>query len=289
MDLTKRETAGNLRVEGTAEVNSTSDRLQGRQVNGVQLVVTADDETTVDLGQHRHADVGQLGVVVEGQVSGGGQVGGGESAKVGAPEAELTLELLQGRHGDAANVAEGHVAGSAQVGEVNLKLVVVAGEADQASGVHEAVDVDRLKVGVVEDLEQTDGLQHDTIEVGETSVDDGDIAGISDTGGEDQGLELGKSLPEDGADRGECGEVELGEGGEPVQLERVADRVERGGNDASDVRTTLAGQAAGDLLDAVQGEVAREGIVDGHITAEGRAAGNGVGIALGRDGHRTAG
>lgn len=149
----------NLRVEGTAEVNSTGNDLQVGQLNGAELVVASDGETTFNLGQSRHADVGQVNVVVEGQIGGGGQVGSREGGQVGAPEAELARHRPQRRNGDGLDVTEGDVLGMGEVGEQDLELLAVTGEVDDVGSVGQVVDVDGLQVLVVLNVEGTDGLQ----------------------------------------------------------------------------------------------------------------------------------
>lgn len=278
-----------LRVKGTAEVDGTGDGGQLGQVNVRQLVVTADNETTVNLLESGDADVGQLGVVVKGQIGSGGQVGSGESLELSTPEAELALELLQRGHGHGADVAEGHVVSSAEIGKVNLELVPVTSEVDQVGGVLQVVDVDLLHVGVVGDLELADGLQGDTVEVLETSVGDQDITSFRNTALEVQGLKGGEGLPVDLTDGSELSKAQLGEAGALLQGETVADRRDFGGDDASKLSSVLGSDATGDLLDAVDGEVTTKGRVDLHVTAEGGAAGKGIGVALGLDGNITTG
>jgi len=210
-------------VEGTAEVNGTVDALEAGQRDHAKLVITSDGETTINGLQDGHGDVGELGVVLEDQVTSLGQVGSGESLELGAPETELAGELLEGRQGDSRDVLEGHALTSAEVGQVDLEGVEVTGEADRVGGVLQVVDVDGLQVTVVLDAEETDGLQGDTVQVRQTSVGDADITGLGDTLGEAQGLELGKSIPVDGTDRVELGEVEQGQGGETLEVEDLAD------------------------------------------------------------------
>lgn len=273
----------NLRVEGTAEVNSTGNHLQLGQHNGTKLVVTADGETTFDLGQGRHADVGQVGVVVEGQISGGSQVGGREGGQVGLPEAELASELRERRKGDRLDVTDGDVLGSAEVGEHNIEVLAVTGEVDQVGGVGQVVDVDGLQVGVVLNVEGTDGLQGDTGKGAEASVDDSNVTNVSDTGVEGERLQTSESLPVDGADSSKHGEVHGGEDGRLEDVEVVADRLERGSNDTSQTGGIVGGDATSELLNTVQGEVTREVRIDLDGTGDSLAAGEGVGIALGHD------
>ena len=212
-----------LLVEGTGEVNSTLDGLEAGKRDGGQLIITGNGESTFDGLQVGHADVGQLGVVFEDEVTSLGQVGGGEGLELGTPEAELTGELLKRRNRHGGDVLEGHVGTGAEVGEVNLEGVVVTREADQVGSVLQVVDVDVLQVTVVLDAEGTNGLQLDTIQVGQTSVGDADIAGLGNTSVEVQGLKLGESLPVDGANGGELGEAEQGQGGETLELPLVTD------------------------------------------------------------------
>jgi hypothetical protein len=273
----------NSLVEGTAEVNGTVDTLQHGQRDGGQLIVTGNGETTGDSLQDGHADVGQLAVVLEDQITSLGEVGSGEGLELGTPEAELASELLKGGHGDRGDVLEGHVGTGAQVGEVDLEGVEVTREADNVGGVLQVVDVDGLQVTVVLDAEGTNGLERDTVEVSQTGVSDADIAGLCDTLGEVQGLELGESLPVDGTNGVELSELEQGQGGETLQVEALADGGEGRSGDGADISTTGAEKATGDLLDAVELEVAAEGLVNGHITLESGASVDAIGIALGLD------
>lgn len=274
---------GRLLVEGTAEVNGTVDTLEGRQTDGGELIITGNGESTVNSLQDGHADVGQLGVVLEDQVTGLGQVGSGEGLELGTPEAELTGELLERRQGDGGDVLEGHVGTGAQVREVDLEGVVVTREADQIGGVHQVVDVDGLQITVVLDAEGTDSLKGDTVQVSQTSVSDANIASLSDTLGEGQRLELRESLPVNGTNGVELSEIKEGQGGETLQVEGLSDRGKRGSSDGADVSTTRANQTTGDLLDTTDREVAAVGLVNGDITLHGGAGVDPISIALGLD------
>jgi hypothetical protein len=272
-----------LLVEGTAEVNGTLDSLEVGQRDDVELVITGNGETTVDGLQDGHRDVGQLGVVLEDQVTSLGQVRSGESLELGTPEAELAGKLLERRQGDSRDVLEGHANTSAKVGEVDLEGVVVTGEADRLGGVLQIVDVDGLQVTVVLDAEETDGLQGDTVQVGQTSVGDADITGLGDTLGEVQGLELGESIPVDGTNAVQLGEVEEGEGGETLKVEGLADAGEFGSGDGADVGTLGARKTTGNLFDTAENKVTTVGLVDGNVTANGGASVDAVSVALSLD------
>jgi hypothetical protein len=278
-----------LRIEGTAEVNSSRDGLELGEVNVGELVVAGNNEATLDSLENGHADVGQGGVVVEGQIGGGGQVRGGESLELSTPEAELALELLQGGHGDRADVTEGHVGGRLKVGELNLELVPVTSEVNQVGGVLQVVDVDGLQVGVVGDLELADSLEGDTVQGGKTSVGDDNVTSIGNTSGESQGLKGGESLPVNLTNGGELSEAKLGEKSDLVQGEAVGDGHEGGGDDAGEGSAVGTGQGTGDLLDTAEGKGTGEVRLDLDVTTDGGAAVKGIGIALGGDGGIAAG
>ena len=272
-----------LLVEGTAEVNGTLDGLEAGQRDNVEVIITSDSETTADGLQNGHGDVGQLGVVLEDQVTSLGQVRGGESLELGTPEAELASELLEGRQGDSRDVLESHALTSAEVGEVNLEGVEVTGEADGVGGVLQVVDVDGLQVTVVLNAEKTNGLEGDTVEVGQTSVGDADITGLGDTLGEAQGLQLGESIPLDAANGVEFGEVEQGEGGKALKLEGVTNAGELGSGDGADVGSLGGLETTGDLLNAAEGEVTAVRLINGDVTLDGGARVDAIGVALGLD------
>ena len=277
---TSNPEGGHLLVKGTGEVNSTLDGLEAGKRDGGKLVITGNGESTVDGLQVGHADVGQLGVVLEDEVTSLGQVGGGEGLELGTPEAELTGELLKRRNRHRGDVLEGHVGTGAEVGKVNLEGVVVTREADEVGSVLQVVDVDSLQITVVLDAEGTDGLQLDTVQVGQTSVGDADIAGLGNTSVEVQGLELGESLPVDGADGGKLGEAEQGQGGETLEVEVVTDGGKGRSSDRADVGGTAGDDATGDLLDTAEGEITAVGLLDGKVTLESGARVDAVGIAL---------
>lgn len=273
----------NLRVEGTAEVNSSSNLLELGEVNLLQLVVAGNLETTVDLGQSSHADVGELLVVHKDKVTSAGQVGGDEGLEVSAVEAESTGEGLQGRNGDAADVAAGQVLAGAEVGQLNLERVVVGSEGDIAGGVLQVVDVDGLQVAVVLDVESTNGIEGNTIEGAELGVSDVNIAGLGDTGVEGEGLQGGKDGELQGADGRELGEVQVGESGQADQLEGTGDLGDGVGSERGHLSDVVDSQVTLDLLDAGEAQFTGEVGGDGDITLDSGARGDSISVALGGD------
>lgn len=270
----------NVLVELAAKVNGTGDLLKLGEVERLQLVVAGDLEATVDGLEVGHADVGELLVALEDQVTGLGQVGGAEGLEVETPETELAGQLLERGERSVADVAEGHVLGTGKVGQGDLEGLRVTGEVHEASGVLQVLDVDLLHVPVVGDVELTDPLQGDTVEAGQAGVGDVDIAGIGDTLFEAQALQLGQSGELDGADLGEGAHLQGGEAGEAVQVEGLLDAAEFGGGDGSDVSGPLGGEATVDLLDAIKAQFALGLLFDLEVTLDGLAGAVFLQIAL---------
>lgn len=271
---------GRLLIELAAEVNGTSNSLQGGQIDVAELVVAGNQETTVDSLESWHADVTELAVGVENQVASFSQVGSAERREGVAPEAKLTGQALERGDGDSADVAEGHVGTTGEVGQLHLKGVQVTGKVDQASCILQVVDVDGLKLSVLGDVELTDVVQRDTVQVSQTGVGDRDITGFIDTLSEFKALKLGQSSPLDRSDTGKRGEAESGQSGKAIQAEILGDGVQLRRRDGRNVRATGAAEGAVNLLHAVEGNSARDVLVDLNGTLEGLAGGVAVGIGL---------
>lgn len=181
---------------------------------------------------------------------------------------------------DSADVAEGHVGATGEVGQLHFKGVQVTSKVDQASGVLQVVDVDGLELRVLGDVELANGVQRDTVQVSQAGVGDRDITGFIDTLGEIKTLKLGQSSPLDRSDTGKRGEAEGGQRGKAIQLESVGNGVQHRRRDGRDVGATRAAEGAVNLLHVVEGNSAREVLVDLNGTLDGRAGGVAVGIAL---------
>lgn len=273
----------NSRVELAAEVNSSSDTLKLGEVDLLELVVTGNLETTVDLLKAGHGDVGQLLVVHEDKVTSAGQVGGNEALKVSAVETEGAGQLLEGGNGDAADVTASQVLAIAEVGEFNLESVVVGSEGDVTSGVLQVVDVDGLEVTVVLNVESTDGLEGDTVQGAQLGVIDVDITSGGDTGVEAERLESGQNLEVQGAHGVQLGESQVGEGGQTGQLEGTGDLGDGVGGEGGELGSVVDSQVTIDLLDTGERQGAGEVRGDGDVTLDSGARVEAIGITLGFD------
>jgi hypothetical protein len=270
-------------VKSTAEVNSTGNGLEAREGDVGKLVVTNDLETTVDGLELRQAEVGELWVAVESDVTGLGEVGGAEALEAVTPETHLTSQVVQRRHGNAADVTEGHIGTTAEVEKLDLQRVHVTSKVDQTGSFGQVVDVDRLEVGVLSDVKVTNLVEGDTVKAGQTSVGDGNVAGLGNTSGELKLLQLGKSLKLDAANAAQRTKVESEETSEAIELEGVADLAEVRGSQGGKVASTGATETTGDLLDVVEGQGVGDVLGDFDITLEGLARAVAVDVTLAGD------
>lgn len=280
MKLFNTNRGKDLLIESTREVNGASDGLESREGEAGELVVTSDLEATVDGLERGDAEVGQLGVGVEDQVTSLGEVGGAEGHEAVAPEAHLTGQVVERRHGNAADITESHVGTASEVGELDLERVHVTSEVDETSGVGQVVDVNGLQVGVLGDVKVTHGVEGDTVQAGETGVGDGDIASLGDTGGEVQLLQLGQGRPTDATDAAERAEAQGVEARETIELKGVADGAQGGGGQRGEVASTRAAEATGDLLNTIEGQGVGNLLADLDVTVNSLAAVVLIGIPL---------
>lgn len=190
---------------------------------------------------------------------------------------------MERRHGNAADVTEGHVGTASKVGEFDLERVHVTSEVDQTSCVGKVVDVNSLEVGVLCDVEVTNGVERDTAQTGQASVGDGDVVGLRDTGGEVKLLQLGQSSPLDTTNAAERTKAQGVESRETVQVEGVANGTQGRSRQRGKVARTVAAEATGDLLNTVQGKSIGNLFADLNVTVEGLAAVVFVGVTLAGD------
>lgn len=186
---------------------------------------------------------------------------------------------MERRHADAGDVAERDVGCSLQVRKFKGKSVKVSSKTDNASRVLQFVHVDGLQSRVLCDVEVTNALQGDTVKAGETGIDNGDGVSLRNTLGEGQSLQEGQSLEFDAANAAERAEVEGSKTSKAVQGERLSNGAKLRGSQGSDVLSTLRCDAASDLFNSVQGDVAGSLRHNFNIALKGLAASKYTSIA----------
>ena len=210
--LVRERTKGkrsSLLVELSSEVNGTSNSLQLLEsIDRTEVSVVADLVGTVDSLQVGKRDVLEVGVAVESErATNGSQVRGRNIGHVVLVESKRSVDGSQGRHGERADVAQSHVVGPLEVGELDLHVLVVCLEVQALRDVAE-LHANLLEVRVVVDVKDANLHQVDTVERVELSVGDQDVLGHRNSAGEGQLLQSRKSLPPDLLDGGQGWEVE---------------------------------------------------------------------------------
>lgn len=253
------------------------------KVNGAELAVVGDGKTTAQGGQGGQRELRHVTVAVEVKIGARRQVRSREVGDEVAEKTERTSQVGERGNRDGAAVAEGHVLGGDQVGEVDVQLVAVVRNCQGTRNVLHVVDVDLVQVVVGSQFELTNRVELNSLQGSQTGVDDGDRAGGVDTLGETQTLDVGESLEVDGADGDQLGEVERGQSVDAGQLELTANLADGWGRDGGDVDGTGSGEVTSNLLDSIECQGGLDLAADSDVSGVGRAAAKGIGIGLSGD------
>lgn len=155
----------NLLGEVSVEVESTANGGKlGETLNDLELGVVGNLESTRDGLEHRHGNVGQVGVADERErATDGGQVGSAEHGELVAVETKRAVDSLERWEGNGGGVADGHVVGPDQVGE-DGRHVVSVGTDGQGGGDVSKLHVDVLEVRVVDNVDGVNDLEIDSVQ-----------------------------------------------------------------------------------------------------------------------------
>lgn len=241
-------------------------------------------ETTIDRLELGHADVASQLVADESQVAGFGKVRCDEFLEAIGPEAELASEVRQRWHRNIADIAEGHVGASDQLGQLDVQGIQVAGKVDETSGLGQAIEIDFLQEPVLGDVKSANLVQGNALQVGQAGVGDLEVVSLGNFLAEIQRLQPGQNRPLDRADAGKGAHAERGEAFEGIQLELVADGLKARGRQLRQRASILSGETTRDLLDAVQSDGVWDiAAADLDVAIQGLAAGVAIGVALAGD------
>jgi hypothetical protein len=135
---TAREGEGrDLRREVPREINSTTNRLQDWEADGLKSGVVGNLDSSSNRGQVGDCDVGQLWVGDECQTSGtscyvtnSSQVGCRNAGEVVLIEDEGAIHGCQGWDANTRDVSECHVIGPDQVGEADIQASSIGSNVD---------------------------------------------------------------------------------------------------------------------------------------------------------------
>jgi hypothetical protein len=260
----------------TANVECTTNALEQRQtINTHEVGVVGDLQVVVDLGQEGESQVVELVVTDNGKgLADFSQVGCREGLETVVVETKGAVELHQGGHRDGTAEAECQVGGPDQVGQRDLDSLVVVREVERVGDIAQ-LHGDVVDVLVVGNLER---LGLDDVDAGEgadSSVLDINLLGSLDGCGEANALEVGQSVPLDGVDLLELGEVDAVKAGQAIQVHLAVELLEVGGTDALDVGVGRGDEVAVEDLEAAKGDVVGCARCNGNAAGEGGARGYG--------------
>jgi len=225
----------NLLGHVTAHVKGSTNALKfGESGSILETSVVGNLQVVADLGQEGERQVGELIIANNGKsLADLSQVGCGEGLETVLVQTEGAVQLLEGRQKDGSARAESQVGCPDQVGQLDLNGLVVVGEVEGVGNVAK-LHLDLVDVAVVGNLQGGGLLDVDALKGAESGVLDVNLLGLLDGCSETDVLEVGKSVPLDGIDLLELGEVDGIEAGKAVQVHLSAELLEVAGADALD-------------------------------------------------------
>lgn len=274
--------------EVTVAVDGTANLGDGLEtINVVVLGVVGDLEGTTDGGQARHGDVGELGVGVEGdRAANSGQVGRSKASESAAPETDGGVNGSERGDGDAGDVPEGHVEGVFEVGQADGGVAAVELDVPCTSNLLE-LHLNLVELVVVGDGKLANGLEVDTVQRAELSIDNADTVGPLNTGGEAERRQPGESLPVEATDAAKAGEGQAGQESHVGQAEGLADGLEAAGRKGRKSDSVISDKVTSDCADTVKRDVGADASLDSDATSVGLATAESAGITLVLDGEGT--
>lgn len=216
-------------VELAVEVKSASNGLQSREtVDVLELAVVGDQKTTADGPELGEGDVGELAVGDKGKGVGDvSEVGRRNLREEVAVETQRSIGGLERLDVDAGAVEEVHLVTPDQVRQSDNQLGTIGLEGELLGYVGK-LEVDLVQEAVVGNHERLDGLQVDALEGAEEGVLDGDAQGGLDLRGEGELGQIRQAFPNDPANIGQAGHIQVRQDGEVRQGERSIDHLQVG-------------------------------------------------------------
>lgn len=263
----------NLRVDGiTVHVEGTTNGLKERETADVgKLGVVLDGETARDDGELGEGDVGQGVVVVDGKSAANvSEVRGLHALEEVAVETEGAVDGGERREHDAGAVGNVESVGPDQVGKAERDVAAVGEKLEDVANIAQ-LHGDIVKVLVVLDGDTLDGLEVNALKAAQLGVDDADGGGLLDPVGERKTLETRKTVPVNLLNLVELREVEVRENLVPLEVEGAVDGLEAVGGDRGDLANVVGDQVTSDSPDAVELDVLGGAGGNGDAAGEGGA------------------
>lgn len=183
-------------LEAASESNTTSDLLElGKTIDSIKLGIVLDGETAANLLEKGEGNVGELIHVDKGQgLRDRGQVGGGESLKLGVGvQLQALGHLLEGRNLEGLGARNLDLGSSLELVHRNFHDVVAIVEDQELGSNVNKVRVESVHLSVVVNLETLDTGDAETAKITDESVGNSNALDLSNAfGTEVQLAEPGK-------------------------------------------------------------------------------------------------
>lgn len=169
-------------LEAASEGNTTSDLLElGKTINGIKLGIVLDGETAANLLKNGEGNVGELFHVDKGQgLCDCGQVGGGESLKLGVGVQFQALgHLLKSRNLEGLGARNLDLGSSLELVHRNFHNVVAIVEDQELGSNVNKVGIESVHLSVVVDLETLDTGDAETAKITDESVGNSNALDLS--------------------------------------------------------------------------------------------------------------
>lgn len=269
LEVLLRSVENHLLAEGTSKIKGTCNGSKpGKAGNGSQITVVRNQEATTDGLEAGEGQVVQIRAVDKCKsTASGSQVGSAEPLKSVRVEPNGPLAGGQGRHIDPADVSEGEIGSTLQVGEANLEVPVVGGERQGVSDIAHVIDVDGCQKAVVVDVHTSDSSQLDSGKTGQVCVGDDDGIGSRNTLVKVETLKSRETDPADSVDCAQGAHLKGGQDGETAQFKGSSDGIELIGRDGSQLSGISADQVTLDGLNAVELKNTRGLIANDYVSS----------------------
>lgn len=244
----------NLRLEASAELDSTTDISQLRKASNVFVSSVVDEgQTTTDGSKRGEGQVGEIGVVDERDITrrGLGEVGERHLGEVVGVEPGRAVDDLESGGSESGDVSNSQVGSPDKLVQADGKLLSIGLEREAVSQVLE-VQVDGGQAAVVVDVHCANRLQVNAVQALQESVRDDDSVRLAHTGGKGESVESGQGRPVNRADSGQGIKLQSGNEGQVVEGEGTGDLVDAGTRERDQGTNTVDSQISSDGLDALK-------------------------------------
>lgn len=275
--------------EVSGDVDGSSGAELWETIDSQEVGAVGNEKTTTDSLELWHGDVAELAVTDESDITTNlGQVWCHDGAHVGAVDTEGGVDRLEGWNAELGDVANGHVVCPLKVWERKLEVWSVVVD-DQSGGDVTNLSGDGAEESIVGDLEESDLVEVDAVEGGESSIGDEDAVSLAQWSREGELLKSVEGSPLNGTDLLEDWHDQGRHDGQLGEAHGTSDGGQGVGTKGWEADGLDGDQVTVELLDTIKVDGLDDILADNNVTGEGRARSksqgvglvlNGVGLAL---------